>query len=189
MAFEVKWPKSHLDWNQSKSELLFFLLSTLLVFKHSKWKFMVHIISVLMSISVTFFLSLLNVGLYRVWIWFRRIHDSFHRLLIMIWLLFSQFERHIVLVTIFHLKVMNLFHVNFLLSGIFCFRLLKETKACNGNNEVDVRKCKMLRNEKKRETNLLVKQILNRKWKVCQATFLWCYECKRLCIPATHAIN
>lgn len=23
MAFEVKWPKSHLDWNQSKSELLF----------------------------------------------------------------------------------------------------------------------------------------------------------------------
>lgn len=26
MAFEVKWPKSHLDWNQSKSELLFFSL-------------------------------------------------------------------------------------------------------------------------------------------------------------------
>lgn len=41
---------------------------------------------------------------------------------------------------------------------------------------MDVRKCKMLRNEKKRETNLLVKQILNRKWKVCQACFfmvLW----------------
>lgn len=36
MAFEVKWPKSHLDWNQSKSELhlvFFFGLCCSSIFK------------------------------------------------------------------------------------------------------------------------------------------------------------